>query len=121
VPLTVRSLPIPDGFVFPGKSELIYELKPEYTHLEMIIGLADGSTAVGTYEVFVDGLDEPLWSSKELFDASLGTSQANGYFSRQSQGASVRIAIPEGHKTIAIRSGTQTSIGLLGNAGFRVK
>lgn len=121
VPLTVRSLPVPDGFVFPGKSELIYNLKPEYTHLEMIIGLADGSTAVGTYEIFVDDLDEPLWSSKELFDASQGTSQANGYFSRQSQGASVRVAIPEGHKTITIRSGTQTSIGLLGNAGFRVK
>ena len=76
---------------------------------------------IGTYEVFVDDLEEPLWTSKELFEASLGTNQANGYFSRQTQGAYVRIIIPEGHKTITIRSGTQTSIGLLGKAGFRTK
>ncbi|MBA61767.1 MAG: hypothetical protein CMJ76_05310 [Planctomycetaceae bacterium] len=121
VPLTVRSLPIPNGYVFPGRSEVSYELKPEYSHLEMILGLADGSTAVGTYEVFVDDSEEPLWSSKELFVASLGTSQANGYFTRETQGASVRIAIPEGHKLITIRSGSQTSVGLLGNAGFRTR
>ena len=121
VPLTVRSLPIDDGYVFPGRSEVTYSLKPEYSHLEMILGLVDGSTAVGTYEVFVDDLEEPLWTSKELFEASLGTNQANGYFSRQTQGAYVRIIIPEGHKTITIRSGTQTSIGLLGKAGFRTK
>ena len=118
-PLTVRSLKIPDGYVFPGRSEIVYELKPEYSHLEMILGLADGSTAVGTFEVLVDDLAEPIWTSKELFDPSLGTSQANGYFSRQTQGASVRIPIPTGHTSITIRSGTQTSIGLLGNAGFR--
>ncbi|MCH2597865.1 MAG: NPCBM/NEW2 domain-containing protein [Pirellulales bacterium] len=118
-PLTVRSLKIPDGYVFPGRSEIVYELKPEYSHLEMILGLADGSTAVGTFEVLVDDLAEPIWTSKELFDPGLGTSQANGYFSRQTQGASVRIPIPTGHTSITIRSGTQTSIGLLGNAGFR--
>ena len=121
VPLTVRSLAIPDGYVFPGRSELVYQLKPEYTHLEMILGLADGSTSVGTYEVFVDDTEEPIWTSKELFNASLGTNQANGYFSRQTQGANVRIAIPAGCHTITIRSGTQTSIGLLGNAGFRTQ
>ena len=121
VPLTVRSLPIPDGYVFPGRSELVYELKPEYTHLEMVIGLADGSTSVGAYEVFVDDVEEPIWTSKELFNASLGANQANGYFSRQTQGANVRIAIPDGSQTMTIRSGTQTSIGLLGNAGFRTQ
>tara|TARA_Y100001968_G_scaffold66974_1_gene57776 strand:- start:1442 stop:3730 length:2289 start_codon:yes stop_codon:yes gene_type:complete len=121
IPLNVRSLAIPDGYVFPGRSEIVYELKPEYSHLEMILGLVDGSTAVGTYEVLVDDLTEPIWTSKELFDSSLGTSQANGYFSRQTQAANVRIEIPAGHKTITIRSGTQTSTGLLGNAGFHTK
>ncbi len=121
VPLHVRSLVVPDGYVFPGRSEIVYSLKPEYTHLEMILGLADGPTAAGAYEVFVDGQDEPIWTSKELFTESQGTSQANGYFSRQMQGAYVRIPIAEGHKTITIRSGTQTSTGLLGNAGFRTK
>lgn len=104
-PLALQTWPMAHGIGVPTGSRLTYKLDPKWRRFVAVIGLAEGSTAAGPYQVVVDG--DILWESVEPSE-----------FGRNTPGQQIDVAIPEGSKEMILKVDGREAFGAWAYAGF---
>lgn len=104
-PLALRNWPMNKGIGAPTGGRLTYALDPKWKRFVAVIGLAEGSTAAGPYQVVVDG--DILWESIEPND-----------FGRNTQGEQIDVALPDGAREIILKMDGREAFGAWAHAGF---
>jgi NPCBM/NEW2 domain len=133
-PLVVRGYPFADGYAVPHGSNLVYNLEPRYGRFVAVIGLADGSSAIGPYQVYLD--DELYWNSVRgvVKDEDANEKPADqgrgdrgkgdrkpGLFGRHTPARQIDVPLPPGHKTITLRLMGDSGAGAWASAGFMTR
>lgn len=103
--LTIRKIPFATGIAIPVNGEVTYALEERYARFTAIIGLADGGTGAGPFELLLDG--EPFWKD-----------DGGEMYGRLSAARKIDVALPAGHQTITLKVRGNDGEGAWGAAGF---